>query len=70
MQHTFELILNNPMFYKKFDQFCLIRFPSITSIKSSALASYLSTTSAFAIRYSANIVFTVSKSNSDCCTKH
>lgn len=43
-------------------------FPSITSIKSSDVASYLRDTSALCIRYSARILFTISASSSDCGT--
>lgn len=42
------------------------RFPSMTSIRSSADASYLRVISALWIRYSDRMDFTVSKSSSDC----
>ena len=44
------------------------RFPSTTSIKSSAVTSSRSVTSALWILYSPRIVFTKSKSSSDCAT--
>jgi len=45
-----------------------MRFPSMTSISSSAVASCRSVTSALLILYSPRIAFTVSMSNSDCAT--
>lgn len=43
-------------------------FPSMTSIKSSDVASQRNVTSALCIRYSDKIVFTSSTSSSDCAT--
>ena len=45
-----------------------IRFPSMTSIKSSEVASCRSVISALWIRYSPRIVLTISISSSDCAT--
>ena len=45
-------------------------FPSMTSMRSSALASYLRVMSALAIRYSLNMDLTESMSSSDCVHCH